>query len=82
MLTATSEKTVAENLRIHRARLHLSQIQLAEKAEISQSYVTKIEAGSGNLTLEILDRIAAALGISARALLTPIDLEGMADKAA
>lgn len=67
----TTEAVIADNVRFHRARLKLSQVCLAEQAGISQSYVTKIEAGNGNVTVEILDRLALALGVSAEVLVTP-----------
>jgi transcriptional regulator with XRE-family HTH domain len=74
-----TEQIVAQNVRIHRARLKLSQTQLAEQAGISQSYIGKIEAGRGNLTLEVLDALADALGRSAADLVTETALS---DKAA
>lgn len=38
--------------------------ELAEKAGISQSYVIEIESGKKNPSLEVLGRIARALGVS------------------
>ncbi|HHW36775.1 MAG TPA: helix-turn-helix domain-containing protein [Bacillales bacterium] len=39
----------------------LSKNQLAKLAEISQSYISDLEAGKKNPTIDILDRIAKAL---------------------
>ena len=73
-----TERIVAQNVRIHRARLKLSQVQLAEQAGISQSYIGKIEAGRGNLTLEVLDELANALGVSTASLVTESTLNDRA----
>lgn len=75
MANGGTEAIIAENVRIHRARLHLSQARLAAKAGISQSYVGKIETGSGNLTLSVLDDLAAALGVTVQQLLVPMQVE-------
>ncbi len=75
MPNSATEKIIAENVRIHRARLHLSQARLAERAGISQSYVGKIEMGSGNLTLSVLDDLAAALGVTAQMLVVRMEVE-------
>ena len=38
--------------------------ELAKKADISQSYVIEIESGKKNPSLEVLFRLATALGVS------------------
>jgi transcriptional regulator with XRE-family HTH domain len=73
-----TEQIVAQNVRIHRARLKLSQAQLAQQAGISQSYIGKIEAGRGNLTLEVLDELALALGMTTANLVTETALNDRA----
>lgn len=51
--------------RIARFRTHaaLTQEQLAEKADIAPSYLARIEAGTRHPTLDVLGRLAQALGI-------------------
>lgn len=44
-----------------RKELRLSQEQLAEKTEISQTHVSSIECGRDNPSLDLLERIANAL---------------------
>lgn len=58
-----------ERLRAERARQGLSRRTLAEQAGISERYITQIERGRGNVSLVILRRIAAALGLPLATLL-------------
>ena len=44
-----------------RKERHLSQEQLAEMADISQTHISKIELGKDNPSLDLLERIANAL---------------------
>ncbi len=69
-----SETVLARNVPVFRAQLRLTQSQLAAKAGISQSYVTKIETGAGNVTLEALDRIASALDTNAATMISPLTI--------
>ena len=62
------------NIRILRTELGWSQEKLAEKAEISPSYVTQIELGNRSPSIDIIEKIAIALGIEYRILFTPEDL--------
>jgi ribosome-binding protein aMBF1 (putative translation factor) len=50
---------------IKAARIHggLTQMQLAERAGIGQAYLSEIESGKKRGTDEILDKIAAELGV-------------------
>jgi transcriptional regulator with XRE-family HTH domain len=52
--------------RLRRLRLarSISQRQLAELADISTTNYAIVEAGAGNVTLLILDRVARVLGVS------------------
>jgi transcriptional regulator with XRE-family HTH domain len=56
---------LANNLKKYRRELGISQAKLAEKAEISTQYIAMIELSRQFPTPEVLDRIAAALGIEA-----------------
>ncbi|HTL56806.1 MAG TPA: response regulator [Candidatus Limnocylindrales bacterium] len=51
-------------VRAHRLRLGLSQETLAERAELHRTYVTDVERGARNLSLESISRLARALDIS------------------
>jgi len=59
------------NIKQHRTRLGLTQVKLAEKAEVSTQYFAMIELGRKFPSLELMDRIAAVLGIDSLDLFTP-----------
>ena len=54
-----------------RIALGYSQEILAERADLHRTYVTDIERGTRNLTLESISRLANALGVSIRELFPP-----------
>lgn len=54
---------IADNLRRIRAGKGLSQESLAVDAEVDRSYISGIENAGFNATIDILDRLAAALGV-------------------
>ena len=60
---------VAWNLRRIRVELGLSQEALAVDAGVDRTYVSGIERGGFNPTVEVLDRLATALGIDVAVLL-------------
>lgn len=62
---------VAWNLRRIRVERALSQEALAVDADVDRTYVSGIERGSFNPTVDLLDRLARALGIDVVDLLTP-----------
>lgn len=51
-----------------RKQLNISQEELAEKLEISQKSLSKIETGRNFLTSETLDKLVLALGVKANEL--------------
>ena len=55
---------VGKRLRIYRLRSGLSQEQLAELAGFHPTYVGQVERGEKNLTLESLEKMCRALGVS------------------
>jgi transcriptional regulator with XRE-family HTH domain len=60
-------KTVIKRLRTERG---LTQVELAKKARVTQTYVAKIEGGARvNPSLPVLKRLAKALGVPVTALL-------------
>lgn len=54
---------VAWNLRRLRTARGLSQESLAVDANVDRTYVSGIERGTFNPTLDLLERVAAALGV-------------------
>jgi transcriptional regulator with XRE-family HTH domain len=54
---------LAENLKTYRHALGLSQANLAEKVDAATNYIGMIETENRFPSAEMLDRLAAALGI-------------------
>lgn len=57
------KQKVGLRIRQLRKELELSQEALALKAEVDRTYVTDVEAGRRNVSLEILERLIKALEI-------------------
>ena len=55
---------VGQRIRQLRKELELSQEALALKAEVDRTYVTDVENGRRNVSLEILERLIKALNVS------------------
>lgn len=58
-----------QRLRELRVSRGLTQAQLAEKAEVTISYITRLEAGSYAPGIDLVQKLAAALGTTAADLL-------------
>ena len=54
---------IGTNIRMLRAAKGLSQEELAFRAGIDRSYLSEVESGYKNLSVNVLDQIAAALGV-------------------
>ncbi|MFN8265403.1 MAG: helix-turn-helix transcriptional regulator [Chitinophagaceae bacterium] len=55
---------VGQRIKQLRKELALSQEALGLRAEVDRTYVTDVEAGRRNVSLEILERLIKALNIS------------------
>ena len=55
---------VGQRIKVLRKEIGLSQEALALKAEVDRTYVTDVENGRRNVSVEILERIIAALEVS------------------
>lgn len=62
-------KRLGERVREERLRLHLTQAQLAEAIDISDTYMGAIERGERCLTLDTLVRLVNRLGVTVDYLL-------------
>ena len=62
-------KRLGERIREERLRLHLTQAQLAEAVDISDTYMGAIERGEPSLTLDTLVRLVNRLGVTVDYLL-------------
>ncbi|GHT85377.1 hypothetical protein FACS1894137_09560 [Spirochaetia bacterium] len=54
---------LASNMKLHRARLGLSQAKLADKVDTATNYIAAMEVGRRFPSLDMLERIAYALNI-------------------
>ena len=62
-------KRLGNRIREERLRLHLTQAQLAEDVDISDTYMGAIERGERSLTLDTLVRLVNRLGVTVDYLL-------------
>lgn len=62
-------KRIARGIREQRQRRGLTQLKLAERAELSIETVSKVERGLREPRLGVVDRLARALGVDAAELL-------------
>ncbi|HJN63032.1 MAG TPA: helix-turn-helix transcriptional regulator [Candidatus Paceibacterota bacterium] len=58
-----------QRVRAERAKLGLSQEELARRAKVHRTYIGMIERAEKNITLMNINKIASALGVSADKLL-------------
>jgi transcriptional regulator with XRE-family HTH domain len=61
----------AQNLKLLRRKQDVSQEQLAELADLHRTYVSSVERGERNISLDNIEKLAKALNLDARLLLTP-----------
>jgi transcriptional regulator with XRE-family HTH domain len=68
---ATALEALRANVIVGRARARLSQEQLAERAGISRPTISRIERGAGAVGVDVVQRIADALGVTVASLFVP-----------
>ena len=71
-----SRNVLAQNLRILRATFDWTQMTLSEKSGVDTKYIVGIEAASRRPSLDTLDKLATAFGVSPYELLVPRDRIG------
>ncbi len=54
-------KIIGKNIKIYRVKREISQAELAFSAELDQSYLSRVENGSVNITVAKLYSISTAL---------------------
>jgi transcriptional regulator with XRE-family HTH domain len=64
MITLKIKEKVGNRIRELRLEKKLSQEALANIAEIDRTYMTSVENGRRNISIETLEKILVALGIS------------------
>lgn len=68
--------TLVKNIKYFRLKANMTQEQLAEKADLSVSYIKQIEAGKEfkNITFNTFSKIAKALNIDVKELFSEIEV--------
>jgi transcriptional regulator with XRE-family HTH domain len=64
-------ETLARNLRKYRRAQRLSQEELGHRAELDRTYISSIERCVYSATVDVVGRLAEALGMPAHELLRP-----------
>ncbi|MDM8520816.1 helix-turn-helix transcriptional regulator [Anaerolineales bacterium HSG6] len=64
---------VGQNIKFYRAKLNLTQEELAQRAQINRSYLAGLENGKRNTTLKTVEALALALGVSVHDLVTTLN---------
>lgn len=72
-MTSNLQQTVGANLRSHREALGLSQEKFAAVVGVHFSYISRIERGQSNISLDTLAKIADAAGLHPLELLAPLN---------
>jgi transcriptional regulator with XRE-family HTH domain len=67
---------LAHNLKRLRAERGMSQEELADRADIDRTYISSLERSVYAAGIDVVDRLARALGVTAADLLTSPDEEG------
>ncbi len=62
-------KRLGKNIRKFRLNNDYTQLELSEKAELDVTYLSAIEHGKRNITLNVLEKIANALNVEPYLLL-------------
>lgn len=65
----SSRAILARNLRLLRTARQMSQEAMADTANISRSYVSKLEGRQNSATIDRLDKLAEVLGVETHILL-------------
>lgn len=72
-------KRVGGNIRAIRKARNLTIDELAEKCDFQAPYLSDVERGERNITLQTLSKILDALNVSAGRVLIPENIEGLGD---
>lgn len=70
LTTETARERFARNLRAWRAVRGLSQQHLAERADLSRVYISKVENSAASVSIDTMERLAVVLAIDITDLLS------------
>jgi predicted transcriptional regulator len=63
LIPQTIQEQLARQIPAKRKRLRLNQSELAQKAKTSQTAIARLEAGHGNPTVDLIQRVITALNL-------------------
>jgi transcriptional regulator with XRE-family HTH domain len=69
--SGVARRLFATNLRKVRSERQLSQEKVAELTGLHRTYISSVERAERNVSIDNMERIARALGVSLAQLLTP-----------
>lgn len=78
MLSMSIRQVFARNLRLLRSKRGLSQEELSHASGVDRSYLSEIERELFSPTIDVVERLASSLGVSAFELLMPETPSGTA----
>lgn len=64
------KKKFGDRMRQIRKQVRISQEELAFRAKLHRTYISDVERGSRNISLENIEKIAFALGVKSQDLLS------------
>lgn len=67
----SAREIFCKNLRLARRLKEISQEELALRADLSRTYVSEVERGARNISIDNMDLLAQALGVSLQDLVDP-----------
>jgi transcriptional regulator with XRE-family HTH domain len=73
-------EVLARNLRRYRAEQGLSQEELAHRADIDRTYVSSLERMQYAAGIDVVESLAAVLGVAPHVLLTPAADDGSEER--
>jgi transcriptional regulator with XRE-family HTH domain len=79
-MTLNKKKMIGNRIKELRARKDLTQEQLAEKISINPKYLSSIERGQENPTLDVFIRIAKALDVDIEDIFNHLEVEDPAKR--
>jgi len=68
------KKRFGKIVRTRRRAMDMSQEELGEKSDLNRGYISDIERGIRNPSLEVIERIAKALGMNLEELFSTKDI--------
>lgn len=70
-MATSSNQLFSTSVAAERRRLRLTQEDLAYAAGLHRTYIGAVERGEANVTLDVVDQIASALGVPPYRLVCP-----------